>query len=317
MLFSIIVPVYNVEKYLNTCVESLINQSYTDYEIILVDDGSKDSSGHMCDEYAKHDTKIKVVHQKNGGLSCARNTGIKEAKGEYLVFVDSDDWIDLNALNDLAKIITKTYPEVVETTIAEEHGDRTIIKDQHFSEYISNGFDKERALNWIICETEDTWPAWKRICKRSFILENDLFFAEGRLQEDIDWTFRLCHCAKEFQGYDHPWYHYRMKREGSIMNNIRAKLITDVIEMAAIDRELYDPNDVYSTKLFDDMMCAVYCNINLYKHCSKEDKKTVSACINQNRWIFHYTPLLKYKVFSMAVRIIGIDKALSLLSVFG
>lgn len=95
-LISIIVPVYNVEQYLSRCVDSLVNQTYHNIEIILVDDGSPDRSGEICDEYAKKDKRVKVIHQSNGGLSDARNTALDIAKGDYLMFVDSDDWIEKN-----------------------------------------------------------------------------------------------------------------------------------------------------------------------------------------------------------------------------
>lgn len=315
MLFSVIVPVYNVEKYLDACVQSVLDQDCSDYELILVDDGSIDRSGAICDEYANKDNRVKVIHQENGGLSCARNTGIRAAKGDYLVFIDSDDWIDSDSLDAFEKIISKTHPEIIETKLVEEYEDRTVVKDQHYSAYLGQSFTRERALNWILYETEDTWPAPKRICNREFIMNNDLFFAEGRLQEDIDWTTRLCCCVKAFDGYDEPWYHYRMKREGSITNNIHAKYITDVIEMAAADRELCDSGDEFSIKAFNEMIGSVYIAINLYRHCSKEDKKKVSSCIKKNKWIFDYTPALKYKIFAAVARCLGVDISLALLSI--
>lgn len=317
MLFSVIVPVYNVEKYLDACVQAILNQSFSDYELILVDDGSTDESGRICDEYGNKDNRVVVVHQNNGGLSYARNTGIRAAKGEYLVFVDSDDWIDGDSLEAFSKIIEKTQPEVIETKLVEEYGDKTIIKDQKYTGYLKEEFTRERALNWILYETEDTWPAPKRICNKQFILDNNLFFAEGRLQEDIDWTTRLCCCAQEFQGYDQPWYHYRMKREGSITNNIHAKYITDVIEMAAVDRQLCVQGDSFSVKAFDAMISSVYIAINLYKYCNEEDKRKVSACIKQNMWIFDYTPSVKYKLFAFCAVHFGVEISLFMLSIVG
>ena len=93
MYFSIIVPVYNVEKYLRECIDSILCQTFTDFELILVDDGSKDESGKICDEYAEKDNRIKVIHKENGGQSTARNCGVKESSGKYIVFLDSDDFI--------------------------------------------------------------------------------------------------------------------------------------------------------------------------------------------------------------------------------
>ena len=99
VLVSVIVPVYNVEKYLNRCVDSLVQQTYHNLEIIMVDDGSKDNSGRICDLLAKQDKRIKVIHKLNGGLASARNAGIKKANGQYILFVDSDDWIELDTLS--------------------------------------------------------------------------------------------------------------------------------------------------------------------------------------------------------------------------
>lgn len=105
---SVIIPIYNVEKYLSDCVESVLKQTYTDLEIILVDDGSQDASGQICDDYAKQDSRVQVIHKKNGGLSSARNAGIDQATGQYFFFLDSDDWIAENALELLYKEIKST-----------------------------------------------------------------------------------------------------------------------------------------------------------------------------------------------------------------
>lgn len=112
-LVSVIVPVYNVEKYLARCLDSIINQTYTNLEIILVDDGSKDSSGQICDEYAAKDQRIKVIHKQNGGLSSARNAGLDIASGSYIEFVDSDDWIDKDTVKENLELIINENSNVV------------------------------------------------------------------------------------------------------------------------------------------------------------------------------------------------------------
>ena len=111
-LISIVVPIYNVEKYLNRCVDSILNQTYRDIEIILVDDGSPDRCGSICDEYQKRDTRIKVIHKKNGGLSDARNAGIKMAHGEYITCIDSDDFISPFFLENLWTAMKKSKCEI-------------------------------------------------------------------------------------------------------------------------------------------------------------------------------------------------------------
>ena len=109
---SIIVPVYNVEKYLRKCVDSILNQTFKDFELILVDDGSIDTSGKICDEYNLKDNRIKVIHKENGGLSSARNAGLDIAQGEYIGFVDSDDWIELDMYEELYKICKENDTDV-------------------------------------------------------------------------------------------------------------------------------------------------------------------------------------------------------------
>ena len=106
-LLSVIIPVYKVEKYLRQCVDSVINQTYKNLEIILVDDGSPDNCGKICDEYAEKDKRVKVIHQLNKGLSGARNTGTEQASGEYIAFVDSDDWLDVHMYEDLFGVLNK------------------------------------------------------------------------------------------------------------------------------------------------------------------------------------------------------------------
>lgn len=108
---SVIIPVYNVEKYLHQCVDSVLNQTYKNLEVILVDDGSKDSSGKICDEYAAKDSRVVVIHKKNGGVSSARNVGISRATGKYIMYVDSDDWLELNAVENCMEVVYK-YPTV-------------------------------------------------------------------------------------------------------------------------------------------------------------------------------------------------------------
>lgn len=113
MLFSIIVPVYNVEQYLSECIDSILKQTYRDFELILVDDGSKDSSGRICDEYELKDKRIIVIHKENGGHTSARRTGLEIARGEYCSFVDSDDYVKDDFLKNYADIVERYSPEII------------------------------------------------------------------------------------------------------------------------------------------------------------------------------------------------------------
>lgn len=203
---SVIVPVYNVEKYLSKCVESILNQTYKDIELILVDDGSLDNSGNICDNYAKNDNRIKVIHKENGGLSSARNAGLDIASGEYISFVDSDDWIDENTYEELVKKIVTTNADII--CFAGEKTDGTSVYERCFDckgdGVILNGRDvvKEILLDKIGSQVvKGLYHAkcWK-----------DLKFPVGRLYEDIPVTYKAFEKAERVAFVYKPFYKYRI-----------------------------------------------------------------------------------------------------------
>ena len=133
-LFSIIIPVYNVEKYLNKCVDSVLNQTFTDFEVILVDDGSPDNCPAICDSYAEKDKRVRVIHKQNGGLICARKSGLEAARGDYIGFVDSDDWIEENMYELFADMIKKYSPDMVLSDFYFDRGKEIINSEQLFEQ---------------------------------------------------------------------------------------------------------------------------------------------------------------------------------------
>ena len=175
MELSIIVPVYNVEKYLPKCIESILGQTINDFELILIDDGSEDQSGYICDEYAARDLRIKVIHQKNSGVSCARNSGLEIAKGQFVTFVDSDDWIEPSMYETMINIAKEKTVDVVACGIS------------HYSEegkYIFSELTDENELDHIsLMNSIYSMPnpiggcIWNKIYKRSKI--SDVRYAEG------------------------------------------------------------------------------------------------------------------------------------------
>lgn len=182
-MISVIVPVYNVEKYLHKCVDSIINQTYKDLEIILVDDGSPDNCPKICDEYAQKDNRIKVIHKENGGLSSARNVGMKMAKGDYIAFVDSDDYIEEHMYEKLLDALKGSNADFCMC------GDRTV--NENGEEIIRNNFS---AKTYFIDEIIENFvlplktAAWNKLYKREYIGEN--IFPEGRIHGE-DLVFQL------------------------------------------------------------------------------------------------------------------------------
>jgi len=315
MRFSIIIPVYNVKKYLKECVESIITQDFTDYEIIMIDDGSTDGCSELCDKYEKVDARIRVLHKKNGGLSSARNCGLDKCVGEYVIFIDSDDWIMPGSLSAIDACIGRDSPDVLITTLTEIYPEEEIHRDEKFLEYIHrNGIDVESAHNWMTKETFNRWPAQKNILSKKFIDENSLRFLKGRLHEDVDWTSRVIYCARSFLGFTDSWYCHRMNRENSITNSINSQRIIDVIEIASTHYSEYINNPSELRKaVFINIMSTVYAKINLIKYCDKDGMEKVCRTVEANKQIFCIAPSLKYKLFSMSLREIGVSRSLKIL----
>ena len=172
-LISVIVPVYNVESYVAECIESIQNQTYMNLEIILVNDGSTDNSGDICDQYATYDERIKVIHKENAGVSAARNTGIEAANGDYIAFVDSDDYIAPNMYEDMLRILKENDLDILECTAFRDKGGEIIEGCNDGSLEI---FNRDEALKMAMY---DCFVAvWSQLYKRSAI--DDVRFPVGR-----------------------------------------------------------------------------------------------------------------------------------------
>ena len=160
-LISVIVPIYNVEKYLDRCVDSIINQTYKNLEIILVDDGSPDNCPQMCDDYAKKDSRIKVVHKENGGLSDARNVGMEVATGEYVSFIDSDDYISLDFYETLLETIVDNDSDIVECGVVKFYEDNSF--DKYSDDLKVTNYDTVDGLEGLINENPFKQHVWNKL----------------------------------------------------------------------------------------------------------------------------------------------------------
>ena len=229
MLFSIIIPVYNVEKYLNQCVDSVLVQDFTDYEIILVDDGSTDNSPTICDKYAEKYAQIKVIHKTNGGLSDARNFGIKEAQGDYLIFLDSDDfWVGKRILLEINDLIKEKDPDLIITgyTLYFSEKNKKLSIDFSLVKELSTDFVKDSY--YLVSNNIYEFLACNKIVKRKILIDNDIFFPKGKFSEDMPWNYQLIDYIKKYTIYRSCFYHYRQNREGQITGNIKIKNVVDI-----------------------------------------------------------------------------------------
>lgn len=221
MRFSIIVPVFNVELYLEQCVQSVLDQDYSDFEVILVDDGSTDSSGMLCDALAVRDRRVQVIHQSNSGLSSARNVAMLRATGEILLFLDSDDYVMRNDfLSHIDCIFQSHATKLIEygaVNFYPPHGPKSGNAPSVVIEYqeTSTEEEKEHAFGKLIKRGHLNACAWNKAILRAFALQNGLFFREGVIAEDVDWTARLL-CLISNVVIVQTCFIAHRKREGSI-----------------------------------------------------------------------------------------------------
>jgi glycosyltransferase involved in cell wall biosynthesis len=229
--FSIIVPVYKVEHYLDECVQSVLPQTFSGYECILVDDGSPDTCPAMCDEYAKKQRRIKVIHKENGGLSDARNAGILAADGEYIVLLDSDDkFADNNTLNNLFDVIQKNKTDVVVNVnwfTFTDNGKKTQLN--RYDKNIALASPMEIAVS--IRKSGSFLAGWLFVLNRKHLIKNSLFFKKGILREDEHWMPRVLGTTQKIALNHAPFYAYRIARSCSIMSSISNKNLFDTFSI--------------------------------------------------------------------------------------
>ena len=209
---SVIVPVYKVEPYLDKCVSSIVNQTYTNLEIILVDDGSPDNCPAMCDAWAEKDSRIRVIHKTNGGLSDARNAGMTVATGELMAFVDSDDWIAPDMYEYLYQRLTEDNSDIADC------GVQMVWEDKNLCRMLTRAgncvLNQEEAMRAIIEESWLKQPVWYKLYKTDLI--RDILFPMGKCHEDVFWSYQAVGSAKKVSVSDHVGYYY-LQRGGSIM----------------------------------------------------------------------------------------------------
>jgi len=244
---SIIVPVYCVEDYICKCVESVLDQTYCDYEVILVDDGSPDSCGTICDEYASKDNRIRVIHKENGGLSSARNAGLDIATGKYVLFLDSDDTITPNLLEFVIPHLEERHDLVA-------FGFRRFYDDGSIMPYVprekgcwvlESETERKDFIHKILVQGRIGWEAWSRVFRRDIIEKYDLRFADNRKIFAEDLYFSLCYCAhaKRILSLDSCLYHYRLRRDSIMGQDARKNNVSRIDKLAQAVLEHYKSCD--------------------------------------------------------------------------
>jgi len=264
-LISIIVPVYKVEDYLEKCIKSILAQSLTNLELILIDDGSPDKCGEICDSYADKDSRINVVHKRNEGLSAARNTGLDIAKGKYIGFIDSDDWIDSNMYETLLALLVDNNADIAQCEFIKSYNEEEIIDNSEKKNFeIFNNV--ESLVNLYNEKAISTVVIWNKLYKRS-LFEN-IRFPKGKIHEDEFTTHKLLYKSKKLVYTDKTFYYYR-QNPTSIMNSKFNKKRLDILDAMQERLEFAEKigNEMFINKTLNKYMFRL---VYFYYKCKKE-----------------------------------------------
>lgn len=319
MKFSVILPIYKVEKYLHDCVDSILGQTYTDFEVILVDDGSPDSCPQICDEYAAKDPRVQVVHQNNAGIACARNVGITLAKGEYIISIDSDDYLVgadvLSCINEK----TTSNPDVIMFGYK-----KYFESDKSWGEPVcptlSAGLSTAESLKELLVNGSYIATAWTKAVRREVLVKNNITFKPGMVSgEDVDWYLNLLCSVDKFECLQKACVAYR-QRPDSISHSPKLQSLTDFIWILEEWPKRFSKRNIsmeFKTVLMNTM---AYYWANVFVLYSTYDNKVAkpykkrlkSLCyLNQNAITSRALTMKRF------YKILGFDMTILLLKVLG
>lgn len=312
MLFSIIVPVYNVEKYLRECVDNFLAQDFEDFEVILVDDGSTDGSGEICEEYAQKSGRVKVIHQENAGQAVARNTGTEIAQGEYLIYIDSDDYICDKAF--LSKLALKTEAKTDVILYGYKkffESNKTFGKDVCAYPEL-DGKDNEQVIRLLLDTDMYTGCPWNKAIKRSFIRENNIRFTPKMISEDTDWFLQVVVRAKTYTAINEAFLVYR-QREGSTSHAPKIKSLTDnlhILETWPKRFEEYGVSDALKNSL-TSVLAKYYANLLvLYIRFPRKEAHPYYGRVKALKYLLKYSQTKRAKIVRLVSSIVGLRLSL-------
>ena len=320
MEVSFIIPVYKVEKYLDICVQSILKQTYSDYEILLVDDGSPDRCHDICDYWAGVDMRIKALHKPNGGLSDARNYGLKHAVGKYVIFVDGDDyWTDENDLMKLMNFVHK-HPDAnfVNFNCQYVYPNAKTVKWKPYSDCILHNSDKNTILQNLVKSGTFPMSACLKLLSRHFIISNQLYFQKGLLSEDIPWFINLLDKTQKCYFINQYIYSYRQGVSTSITSTFGKKHYNDLFEiikteLQSIDKRSFDDNTKSSLISFIAYeYCILLSNLGVWRELSREKVKELS----QYKWLLSYTDNPKVGIVNAVYKLCGLLLTSKILSLY-
>lgn len=308
MKVSFVIPIYNVEKYLSECVESILAQAYSDFEILLVDDGSPDNCPALCDEWAKKDSRIKALHKSNGGLSDARNYGLEHAQGDYVIFVDSDDfWVDKDCLGNLMKVVdAHSECDFIGFNCSYYYSDtKTYTKWVAYDINLSEPIDKDTAMRSLVASGTLPMSACLKVISRKSLSDMGLRFIKGTMAEDIPWFIDLLDGSKSCMFINQYIYAYRQNVAGSITASGNPKSTSDLFTI--VKNEV---NKMNERSFSEEAKNALY-SFLAYEFCilltaSSRMSKEMRKELMQFKWLLNYTANPKVHKAAFVNKLFGI-----------
>lgn len=322
---SVIVPVYNVEKWLNMCIYSILAQSYKNLEIILVNDGSTDKSKDICDSYSKKDNRVRVLNIKNSGQSVARNIGLKEAKGDYILFIDSDDYIsDKAIIEKFINILDSNNYDFIYTSYCRfEDGNEEKITEilpiNLTNDEIKNKEGKDILVDLLNKNSFHHAP-YLKVCRKEFILNNKLFFREGYYHEDAEWTFKVFYYAKKIFIYDKPWYMRRMRENSTITSRNESAICKKLCDRLIIADDLikFFEKENASKVIIDDLVRMYWGDLMITRGVKEKDNiKKCTKVIASTKNVLNKSSVKKYLIGNKLIKYLGAKNFINLLKIAG
>lgn len=293
--FSIIIPVYKVEKYLDRCVKSIVDQKYKNYEVILVDDGSPDKCPDICDKWAEEIEYVKVIHKKNGGSSSARNAGVQSAKGEYILFVDSDDYWNNNfALSMIAATIErlKAVDVIVFNNVDFScfSGKSAVCNRKYDITYMETA-EKNDVLNYLFHNNLFPGAAWVTVTRKEFLLKNNISFIEGIKAEDIDWLLNVFINANNYSALNEAFYVYLKYRDNSITSTADLNSIKNILHILDIwiERLHHNGYDEISDGIYNYLCIHFLSAVLAYGYVKNKNKKMYKYKLKEYKYLCRYS----------------------------
>lgn len=322
MKLSIIIPVYNVEQYLQSCVQSVLTQTYQDLQVILVDDGSTDSSGILCDQLAQQDSRIQVVHKVNGGLSDARNAGLKVATGDYVAFLDSDD-VYLQA-DGLAQMITVAQAEQLDVLLFQAvdiYPHRQSARKAYDTDYLATHTGIE-VFHQLVRTQSFNMSACFQLIRRDLLEQHQIYFEKGLLSEDVDWSLRLWRYVSKVRAINLPLYGYQ-HRDGSISTTYTIRNLRSYEYIFAKFVQLYNDRVVETaTELYWQTvmgyLAQMYTScLYAYGQIDRKDKKEAYAILLQYASLLNHTISAKSNRVVKLKRVVGLRMTIWVFALYG